>query len=78
MREKRVGRDNCELILGQSLPANHHQANGVGVDTPCGEVSTREIIGIVPALLELQRFGEFLNGAWGPNPVCDGTAPIGW
>ena len=40
-------------LLGQSLPANHKQANGVGVDTPCGEVSAREIIVIVPALLEL-------------------------
>ena len=40
-------------LLGQSLLANHEQANGVGVDTPCGELSTWEIIVTVPALLEL-------------------------
>ena len=41
-------------LLDQSQPANHEkQAYGVGVDTPCEEVSTREIIVIVPALLEL-------------------------
>ena len=50
---KRVGRNNCALISGQSLPADHEYANGVGVDTPCGEVSTRELIVIVSALLEL-------------------------
>ena len=39
-------------LLGQSLPANHDKkTNGVGVDTPCGEVSTQEIIVIVPALV---------------------------
>ena len=41
------------ILLGQSLPANHDYANVVGVDTPCGEVLTQEIIVIVPALLEL-------------------------
>ena len=40
-------------LLGQSLPANHEYADGVGVDTPCGEASTREIIVIVPALFQL-------------------------
>ena len=40
-------------LLDRSLPANDERANGVGVDTPCGDVSTREIIVIVPALLEL-------------------------
>ena len=76
MREKRVSRNNCELILSYNVPADHEYANGVGVDTPCGEVSTREVIVIVPALLELQRSGGFLNGVWGPvSPVCDGTAP---
>ena len=40
-------------LLGQSLPANRERANGVGVDTPCAQVSTREIVVIVPALLEL-------------------------
>ena len=49
----RVGQNNRELILGQSLPVNHEYANGVEVDTPCGDVSTREIIVIVPALMEL-------------------------
>ena len=43
-------------LLGQSLPANHEQTNVVAVDTQCGEVSTREIIVIVPALLKLRRF----------------------
>ena len=53
MREKRVGGNSCELILVQSLPADHEYANGVEVDTPCGVVLTREIILVVPALLEL-------------------------
>ena len=40
-------------LLGRSLPANDEQASGIGVDTPCGEVSTREIIVVVPAYLEM-------------------------
>ena len=53
MREKRFGQNYCELILDQSLPADHEYASGVGVDTSFGEVSNREINDIVPALLEL-------------------------
>ena len=48
--------ESVELVVGllrQTLPATHEQANGVGVDTPCGEVSTREIIVIVLTLLDL-------------------------
>ena len=46
--------------------------------TPCGAVSTREVIVIVPAFLELERFGRFMNRGWDPIfPVCDGNAPHG-
>ena len=69
MREKRVGRKKCELILGQSLPADHEYADGFGVDTPCGDVSTREIIVIVPAL----------TGHGALSPMCaTELPPIGW
>ena len=64
------------LLLGQSLPANYEWADRVGVDRPCGKVSTREVVVIVPALLELYIFGGFLNRGWGPiSPVCNKT---GW
>ena len=44
-----------------------------------GAVSTREVIVIVPALLELYRFGGFVNPGWSrTSPVCDGTAPRMW
>ena len=47
--------------------------------TPCGAVSTRVVIVIVPAFLELYRFGGFMNGGWDPIfPVCDGNASHRW
>ena len=44
--------------------------------TSCGVVSTREVIVIVPAFLELKRLGGPMNRGWDPIfPVCDGFAP---
>ena len=46
----------------------------VGIYTPCGAVSTREIIVIFPALLELYRFEGFLNRGWDLIPSRWGGA----
>ena len=42
----------------------------------CGVVSTREVIVIAPAFLELWRFGGFMSRGWDPIcPVCDRNPP---
>ena len=71
----KVGRKNCELI-GSKPTIQSRNAIGVGVDTRWGKVSIREIVVIVPLLLEPERFGGLLSRIWGPTcAVCNVYAP---
>ena len=49
-----------ELHPISNLPVG--SPSGVGVSTPCGAVSTREICVFVPGLLYLQRYGRIYDG----------------
>ena len=49
-------------------PANQRSADGVGVSTPCGAVSTRGITVFVPALSELQMYGGIAKPGMGTCP----------
>ena len=63
------------MALALWAPANQQLANGIGVSTQCGAVSTRENSVIVPGLLELSRYERMSEPGMGP--ILPGCGLIG-
>ena len=60
-----VPRGKPRRALAPGAPVNQQSPSGVGVSTPCGAVSTREIYVFVPRLLELYRYGRIRDPGMG-------------